>query len=56
MRNKARHVFLPQYLLLPYTLARGATMDFSQPTLDDLGAKIVLKSIEMLTPDLRKRK
>jgi hypothetical protein len=53
-KGKARHVFVPQYLLLPYALARGPAMDFSQPVLDGVGKKIVLAAVEMLWPELVK--
>ncbi len=50
--GKARHIFLPVYLLVPFTLSKEQTMDFSKPTLDGVGTKIVLTSIGMLAPDL----
>lgn len=50
--GKARHVFLPQYLLLPFVLSQDQTMDFARPTLDSVGKKIILTSTRMLAPDL----
>jgi hypothetical protein len=50
----ARHVFLPQYLLLPYALSKDPTMDFSRPRLDSVGKKIVLGALNMLAPALAK--
>ena len=51
-KGTVRHVFLPQYLLLPYTLTTDPPMDFSKPSLDSVGRKIVLGSVEMLSPEL----
>ena len=48
----ARHVFLPQYLLLPFVLSRDQTMDFSHPTFDSVGRGIILAATEMLAPQL----
>ena len=47
-----RHAFMPQYLLLPYALTRDPPMDYSRPTLDSVGRKLVLSAVEMLTPGL----
>ncbi len=50
-KGLVRHIFLPQYLLLPYTLTSDPPMDFSKPSLDGVGRKIVLGSVEMLSPE-----
>jgi hypothetical protein len=50
--GKARHIFLPVYLLVPFTLTGEQEMDFSRPTLDSVGKKVVLTSLRMLAPEL----
>jgi hypothetical protein len=50
--GKARHVFLPQYLLLPFVLSHDQAMDFSRPTFDSVGRKIILTATKMLVPEL----
>ena len=50
--GKAKHIFLPVYLLVPFTLSKEQTMDFSKPTLDSVGNKVVLTSIQMLAPEI----
>jgi hypothetical protein len=50
--GQLRHVFLPQYLLLPYALTKDPPMDFSRPVLDSVGRKLVLGAIQMLAPGL----
>lgn len=51
-KGKARHVFIPQYLLLPFVLSHDETMDFAKPTFDSTGKKIILSSAKMLAPEL----
>ena len=50
--GKARHVFLPMYLLLPYILTTDKPKDFAKMTFDSLGKKVMLTSVKMLVPDL----
>jgi hypothetical protein len=50
--GKARHVFLPQYVLLPFALSDDQTIDFGHPTFDSVGKKILLTSVRMLAPEL----
>ena len=52
-KGKARHVFMPVYLLVPFTLTHEQTMDFSRPGLDEVGKQIVLTSLRMLAPGLK---
>ena len=51
--RRARHVFLPQYLLLPYTLTEDPMMDFAEPRLDSVGRGLVLGSLMLLAPSWR---
>jgi hypothetical protein len=51
-KGLVRHIFLPQYLLLPYTLTSDPPMDCSKPSLDSVGRKIILGSVKMLSPGL----
>jgi hypothetical protein len=50
--GKARHVFLPQYILLPFVLSDDQAIDFGHPTFDSVGKKILLTSVRMLAPEL----
>ena len=54
--GKARHVFLPQYVLLPFVLSNDQTIDFGKPTFDSVGKKILLTSVRMLAPELMAEK
>ena len=54
--GKARHVFLPQYVLLPFVLSDDQTIDFARPTFDSVGKKILLTSVRMLAPELMAEK
>jgi hypothetical protein len=50
--GKPRHVLLPMYLLLPYTLTTDQPKDFAKMTFDSLGKKVMLTSVRMLVPEL----
>jgi hypothetical protein len=50
--GKARHIFMPVYLLVPFALSKDQTMDFSKPVLDSVGRKIILTSVRMLAPEV----
>jgi hypothetical protein len=54
--GEPRHVFLPQYLLLPYALTKGPPLDFSRPGLDSVGRRLVLGAMEMLARGVRLQK
>lgn len=51
--GKARHVFLPVYLLVPFVLSKDHTTNFSQPTLDSVGQKIIETSVKMLAAEMK---
>ena len=50
--GKAKHVFLPQYLMVPFVLSDDQTIDFGRPLFDSTGKKILLTSVRMLAPEL----
>jgi hypothetical protein len=50
--GRPRHIFLPEYLLVPFVLSRDDTLDFSKPEFDRVGRAILLTSIRMLVPEL----
>jgi hypothetical protein len=54
--GKARHVFVPMYFFLPFTLSRDDTFDFARPALDSVGRAVLLTSIRMLVPEVAPEK
>jgi hypothetical protein len=51
--QRARYVFLPEYLVAPYLLSRQTLIeDPSKLTLDDVGEKVFLGSLKQLAPVL----
>ena len=52
--GEPKHLFMPEYLLLPLMISGDPTIDFSKPVLDSFGAKLIMASLKMLTPDLLK--
>lgn len=54
--GKARHVFLPQYLLWVCVLSQDQTVQFSQPQLDSVGTRLLLEAARLLAPELMPQK
>jgi hypothetical protein len=52
--GRARHVFMPEYLLVPFVLSTERTQDFRKPVLDSVGRKLLLSAVRLLVPDLAK--
>lgn len=51
--KRARHVFIPEYLLAPFLFVESGRMpDPSRPTLDAFGERVLLGALRMLAPGL----
>jgi hypothetical protein len=54
--GRARHVFMPEYLLVPFVLSHERRQDFTKPVLDSVGRKLLLTSVRLLVPDIARPK
>lgn len=55
--NRAKYIFLPEYLLAPYLLSGEDTLaNPSKPVLDSVGRSLLAASLELLYPDMENLK